>query len=278
MSTSPLDPLAGSSFILTHSPPCSICIVSIIRLTELTATRRDTDWTFYSVNINFWSLIQANTGIVCACVMTMKPLLSRLIPGSGGAGTTRTRHRRGITESKPGDQLGHSVDLFRPPTIGSRPSRPNSFAPHSSAGAHGHGGGGGFGFGKGGGGKGPGGFGKGPGGILCKKQSWFTAQLARLDRSLQTVNEGSENRAGPGSPGLGALEAGGLGGISAPTSRRSSLVAMFLAVPLRAHLVVPRLSHHSSIITTHVEQEAAEEMDEGPLEPARYARRSSCAV
>lgn len=70
----------------------------------------------------------------------------------------------------------------------------------------------------------------------------------------------------------GALEAGGEGGGKQPRKRPS--VTAFLTVPMRAHLSIPRLSHHSSIITTHLEHEA----DGGPLEPARYARRSSCAV
>lgn len=200
----------------------SICIVSIIRLTELTATRRDIDWTYYSVTIVFWTLVETNTGIVCACVMTMKPLLSRLILSANAA----TRH---TSDSNP-DQLGPSIDVFHPPTIGSKPSRRNT--------------------------------------QLNKKQSWFTAQLARLDRSLQTVNEGESEANSPS-----VVEAGGEAGGLKPPRRRPS-VAAFLTVPMRAHLSIPRLSHHSSIIESHMEHEA----DEGPLEPARYARRSSCAV
>lgn len=217
--------------------PCSsaiysICIVSIIRLTELTATRRDTDWTYYSITINFWTMVEANTGIVCACVMTLKPLISRLI-----FGTIAIRNK---SDSNP-DQLGPSIDLFHPPTIGSKPSRQVT--------------------------------------QLNKKQSWFTAQLARLDRSLQTVNETQSEATHPG-----VLEAGGEGGAGGaggagggsgnkPPRKRPS-VAAFLAVPMRTHLSIPRLSHHSSNVTMHIEHEA----DEGPLEPARYARRSSCAV
>lgn len=168
--------------------------------------------------------------------MTMKPLLSRLVPCAGLGGTTRTRRNR-KTDASNADALGPSLDLFRPPTIGSKASR-----------------------------RGP------PALVLNKKVSWFTAQLARLDRSLQTVNEAANSECGTaGSPR--ALEAGS----GPPSSRRPSLVQVFLQVPLRAHLGIPRLSHHSSIITTHVEQEA-ENMDAGPLEVARYARRSSCAV
>lgn len=149
--------------------------------------------------------------------MTMKPLLSRL-----------ALTRDGADGSNP-DQLGPSLDLFHPPTIGSKPSRRSTQ-------------------------------------LLNKKQSWFTAQLARLDRSLQTVNEAEADGAPEAHPGV--VEEG------PPQRRRSSVAAAFLAVPLRAHLSIPRLCHHSSIITSHTEQEA----DEGPLQPARYARRSSCAV
>lgn len=199
------------------------------------------------MTIDYLSLVEANTGIVCACVMTMKPLLSRL-----GGGTTRGGGRD-QDDSNP-DQLGPV--LFSPPTIGSKPSRACTAPAGSAAGGLAV-------------------------GVLSKKQSWFSAQLARLDRSLQTVNEDANScrtdAAGGGvrchSPGM--LEAGA-GGCGTPP-RRPSLVAMLLQVPLRAHLPVPRLSHHSSIITTHVDQEEAD-ADAGPLEQARYARRSSCAV
>lgn len=220
---SPPNPTAPS--LINANTQTSICIVSIIRLTELTATRRDTDWTYYSITIDFWTLVEANTGIVCACVMTMKPLLSRLILGASA-----TRHK---SDSNP-DQLGPSIDLFHPPTIGSKPSRRNT--------------------------------------QLNKKQSWFTSQLARLDRSLQTVNEAESDAAN----NSGVLEVGGEGGggVGMKSPRRRPSVTAFLTVPMRAHLSIPRLSHHSSIIESHMEHEA----DEGPLEPARYARRSSCAV
>lgn len=162
----------------------------------------------------------------------MKPLLSRLILGAHAA--TRNNNQ---SDSNP-DQLGPSIDLFHPPTIGSKPSRRNT--------------------------------------QLNKKQSWFTAQLARLDRSLQTVNEAESDAHNPSivEPGGGGEGAGaGGGGLKAPPRRRPSVTA-FLTVPMRTHLSIPRLSHHSSIIESHMEHEA----DEGPLEPARYARRSSCAV
>lgn len=162
----------------------------------------------------------------------MKPLLSRLILGAHAA--TRNNNQ---SDSNP-DQLGPSIDLFHPPTIGSKPSRRNT--------------------------------------QLNKKQSWFTAQLARLDRSLQTVNEAESSDVHNPSivePGGGEGIGAGGGGLKAPPRRRPSVTA-FLTVPMRTHLSIPRLSHHSSIIESHMEHEA----DEGPLEPARYARRSSCAV
>ncbi|KAF3771338.1 hypothetical protein M406DRAFT_31482, partial [Cryphonectria parasitica EP155] len=94
-----------------------ICVVSIIRLTELTSTRHDVDYTYDSATIDYWSMIEANTGIACACIMTMKPLFRRIVPGS----TTR----RGETTQDP---LGFGNQGFQntinPPTIGSKPSRP----------------------------------------------------------------------------------------------------------------------------------------------------------
>lgn len=161
-------------------------------------------------------MVEANTGIVCACVMTMKPLLSRLVPGST---------RKGESTQDPLGAGGNNNHSGHPPTIGSKPSRANT---------------------------------------VVKKQSWFTAQLARLDRSLQTVNEADGAASAQHSPR--ALEAGGR---TPPLPRPPTLpaVALFLAIPS-----IGRNSHHSSL-SAPIEHEA----DEGPLGPVSYGRRPSGA-
>lgn len=201
----------------------SICIVSIIRLTEIASVRHSPDWTYDGLAIEFWSMVEVNTGIVCACVMTMKPLLSRLVPGSTRKGES--------TQDAFNGPLHHSV---HPPTIGSKPSRAMT---------------------------------------VVKKQSWFTAQLARLDRSLQTVNEADnhqhQQQQGPRSHNRSprTLESGGGGTSRLPRPPTLPAAALFLDVPS-----VGRSSRHSSL-SAPIEHEA----DEGPLGPASYGRRPSGA-
>lgn len=194
----------------------SICIVSIIRLTELATIQHDTDFTHNSIATDFWSLVEINTSIVCACIMTMKPLLSRLVPGST---------KRGESAKDPlgfggaGGGFHHTVN---PPTIGSKPSRPNG---------------------------------------VVKKQSWFTAQLARVDRSLQTLSEAET--------GAGAGEVAGQHPVTAEVGLQRPPPSLFLLPD-----VLRRSRNRSgSRLSTPVEHE----VDEGPLEQQRWARRPSCA-
>lgn len=226
-------PSAQSKPSLTSCLHASICIISIIRLTELTSLRRTVDWTYDGLAIDFWSMIEANMGIVCACTMTMKPLLSRLVPGSTrkGEGTQDPLGPLGIGGGNNNNNNNHSGN---PPTIGSKPSRVNT---------------------------------------VVKKQSWFTAQLARLDRSLQTVNETNDAASAQPSPrvveaGLAAAAAAGMS-IIPPLPRPPVLpaVALFLDIPRSG-----RSSHRSSLSAT-MEHEA----DEGPLGPVSYGRRPSAA-
>lgn len=146
-------------------------------------------------------MIEANTGIACACVMTLKPLVSRLVP---------SQVRKSMS-SHPGQMLpGLNV---HPPTIGSEPSRKNG---------------------------------------VVKKQSWLTAQLARLDRSLQTVNE-DEGAVRETEEGNAPISEGCLPPIPLallPTASRNRQV-----------------SHNSSLLAP-IEQRA----DEGPLEPPRFGK------
>lgn len=156
-----------------------------------------------SVNLDFWSMIEANTGIACACVMTLKPLVSRLVPGQG---------RKKSMGSHPGQML--PGPHMHPPTIGSEPSRQNGVA---------------------------------------KKQSWLTAQLARLDRSLQTVNEDE----GPPREMAQADE---------PISERC-LPTRPLPSLLPTASRIRQVSHNSSLVPP-IEHRA----DEGPLESPRFGK------
>ncbi|KAF3395979.1 hypothetical protein F1880_006955 [Penicillium rolfsii] len=58
-----------------------VCITSIVRLASLKKISDSTDPTYDNVGAASWSAIECNTGIICACLPTLKPLLSRIIPG-----------------------------------------------------------------------------------------------------------------------------------------------------------------------------------------------------
>src|SRR4051812_46574421 len=69
----------------------------------------DPDFTYNGTNLTYWTVIEVNTAIVVACIMTLKPLVSKVLPGlldSHGPSTETS-----IISSDP------------PLTIGSKPSR-----------------------------------------------------------------------------------------------------------------------------------------------------------
>jgi hypothetical protein len=59
----------------------SVCLVSIIRLHALVVlVRHPEDPTFYGTQGAYWSSIEVNLGIVCACAPALKPLVVKIIP------------------------------------------------------------------------------------------------------------------------------------------------------------------------------------------------------
>lgn len=187
----------------------SICIVSIIRLVLLATIKDGLDYSYTGVETIYWSLIEINTAIVCASIMTLKPLFNRMFAQSSRQ-TTGTPGEAG-----PG---GHHHHQHIPlPTIGSRPSRKTT-APAP----------------------------------LQTRQSWLSAQLAKLDKSLVTVTE-TRAAAGDEEVNLRRPETATAG------SRSDTELPPW--PPARAPAAGrDRLSHNSSIITP-VEHKA----DEGPL-------------
>lgn len=92
---------------------CSICIVSIIRLVLLATIKDGLDYSYTGVETIYWSLIEINTAIVCASIMTLKPLFNRIFAQSSRQ-----------TTGTPGEAApGHHRQHIPLPTIGSRPSR-----------------------------------------------------------------------------------------------------------------------------------------------------------
>jgi len=74
------------------------CIISMVRIYSLRVIQKNMhDPTWYSVYVAYWSVIEANVGIVCACAPALKPLVTRIWPSF--AKTSRKRSSDGDDQS-----------------------------------------------------------------------------------------------------------------------------------------------------------------------------------
>ena len=60
--------------------PLSVCITSILRLHALYASSVSRDITWDSATALIWSTVEVNVAIVCACLPTLKPIISLVFP------------------------------------------------------------------------------------------------------------------------------------------------------------------------------------------------------
>lgn len=59
-----------------------VCVVSVLRLTSLiTFLQHPDDSSYYGAPAAYWSGIEMNLAIVCASLPTLKPLITKIIPG-----------------------------------------------------------------------------------------------------------------------------------------------------------------------------------------------------
>ena len=58
----------------------SVCITSILRMTTLDTGSKNQDQTYGTLNSTIWTTIEANTGIICACLPMLKSPLAFLFP------------------------------------------------------------------------------------------------------------------------------------------------------------------------------------------------------
>lgn len=117
-----------------------VCIISILRLIALVditdATAADASYT--TADLIYWTAAEINAAIVCACAMTLKPLVQRVFPRLLGGRSGRGRY---VDQSLPwitpvGDGSGRGSVL--------RSSFRNSFAGRQTVRTSIHGGGGHF--------------------------------------------------------------------------------------------------------------------------------------
>ncbi|KAK4163265.1 hypothetical protein QBC43DRAFT_264325 [Cladorrhinum sp. PSN259] len=89
-----------------------VCVVSFIRLPILIRSTRttdpDPDFTYNGATITYWNMIEVHTGIVVACLMTLKPFVARFFPN--------------LLDPKPASNAMGEIDWENPLTIGSKPT------------------------------------------------------------------------------------------------------------------------------------------------------------
>ncbi|KAH8908344.1 hypothetical protein BR93DRAFT_944032 [Coniochaeta sp. PMI_546] len=61
-----------------------VSLMSVIRLVYLIHEYDHVDFTYDNTTLTYWTCIEVNTAIVCACVMTLKPLINRYLPSLDG--------------------------------------------------------------------------------------------------------------------------------------------------------------------------------------------------
>ncbi|KAF2116650.1 hypothetical protein BDV96DRAFT_645067 [Lophiotrema nucula] len=84
----------------------STCIISLIRLSTLHKGINTTDPFWDNAPAAYWSVVELNCGILCACLPTLRPLISKFVPkllttrGSTAKSSTGTSNRLSALHSK----------------------------------------------------------------------------------------------------------------------------------------------------------------------------------
>ncbi|KAK3392729.1 hypothetical protein B0H63DRAFT_515948 [Podospora didyma] len=97
-----------------------VCFISILRLLQLIQVENypNPDFTWSAAELSYLTAVEINGAIVCACVMTLKPFVSRFFPSVLGRGGSSSSGSRSSPHRRPSDNT-----MAGPPTIGSRPSK-----------------------------------------------------------------------------------------------------------------------------------------------------------
>lgn len=75
----------------------SACVTSIIRLHSIYTAAHSTDLTWNNIDVVTWSTVEFNTGIICACLPTLKPMINIMSPRLLGSHSSQpTRASRSI--------------------------------------------------------------------------------------------------------------------------------------------------------------------------------------
>lgn len=80
----------------------SVCITSVLRMTTLNASSKSQDLTAGRLNSTIWTTIEANTGIICACLPMLKAPLAVFFPRLFPRGSYHADYPRGSTSGRQG--------------------------------------------------------------------------------------------------------------------------------------------------------------------------------
>jgi len=61
-----------------------VIVVGALRLATIAVTQHSSDFTFDLIDLGVWTAVETNTGVVCACLPSMGPLLRLCLHGSIG--------------------------------------------------------------------------------------------------------------------------------------------------------------------------------------------------
>ncbi|KAL4870206.1 hypothetical protein BDV12DRAFT_166386 [Aspergillus spectabilis] len=92
-----------------------VCITSICRLVALKKIADSSDPTYDNIGAATWSAIECNVGIICACLPTLRPLVSRIIPQLLPSLTASRHHLNHLRKSSCSRGNGY-VHGIHPPT------------------------------------------------------------------------------------------------------------------------------------------------------------------
>ncbi|KAK4183398.1 hypothetical protein QBC35DRAFT_114423 [Podospora australis] len=113
-----------------------VCIVSVIRLTALidVVKKQAVDATYTSANMIYWTSVEVNAAISCACIMTLKPFIQKMFPRLlSPSRTTRDQSLQWIEQSSTHNRRSGPRDSYRLSDSPASPKfeRKGSLVPHA---------------------------------------------------------------------------------------------------------------------------------------------------
>lgn len=93
--------------------PSSACAISIVRLNELHRTKGSKDPLWDSAATAYWSAIELNVGILCACLPTLRPLIKKFAPRLLGSsqGESHYTHQLGSVQTRR-TRIGNEAAIY----------------------------------------------------------------------------------------------------------------------------------------------------------------------